>query len=63
MVFSIKLARTYAGYSQHEMADALGMSIGKYRRIEENPYTATITDAIAISNITKVPVDTIFFGS
>ena len=42
MQFSPKMARQFAGLTQTEMAEKIGVSRDTYRRIEASPETATI---------------------
>ncbi|MGO5028199.1 helix-turn-helix transcriptional regulator [Candidatus Agathobaculum pullicola] len=63
MSFTIKQARMYNGFTQVEMAQKMGISRDFYRKIEENPESATVKQARAISEITGIPVDDIFFSN
>lgn len=62
MGFSVKQARQYAGYTQVEMAQRLGVSRDTYRKIELFPETASIALAKKISEIVNIPIDQIFFA-
>ena len=62
MQFSPKMARQFAGLTQMEMAERLGVSRDTYRRIEAHPETATISQGKMIAAVTGVSFDTIFFG-
>lgn len=60
--YSVRQARVLRGLTQVEMAKRLGVSRDVYRRIEGNPASATIAQGQAISRITDIPFDHIFFG-
>ena len=47
MQFSPKMARQFAGLTQVEMAEKLGVSRDTYRRIEAHPETATISIVVS----------------
>lgn len=59
--FSVKQARQYAGFTQLEMANKLGVSRDTYRKIELSPETASVALAKKISEIVGIPIDQIFF--
>lgn len=61
MLFTVKQAREYAGITQKEMAQKLNIHRCTYSKIEKNPGLATINQAKAISCITAIPIDNIFF--
>lgn len=61
MGFSVKQARQYAGYTQKEMAEKLGVSRDTYRKIELFPETASVALAKKISEVVDIPIDQIFF--
>lgn len=61
--FTVKQARQYAGYTQREMAEKLGVSRDTYRKIEASPEDATIATAKKISEVVGIPIDQIFFVS
>lgn len=61
MGFSVKQARQYAGFTQIEMAQKLGVSRDTYRKIELSPETASVALAKKISAIVGIPIDQIFF--
>lgn len=61
MGFSVKQARQYAGYTQKEMAEKLGISRDTYRKIEISPETASVALAKKISEVVDIPIDQIFF--
>lgn len=62
MQFSPKMARQFAGLTQIEMAEKIGVSRDTYRRIEANPETATISQGRKIAEVTGVSFNAIFFG-
>lgn len=45
MGFTVKQARQYAGFTQREMAEKLGVSRDTYRKIEMSPEDATVAIA------------------
>lgn len=61
MGFSVKQARQYAGYTQKEMAEKLGISRDTYRKIEISPKTASVALAKKISAVVDIPINQIFF--
>lgn len=61
MGFSVKQARQYAGYTQREMAEKLGISRDTYRKVELFPETASVALAKKISEVVDIPIDQIFF--
>ena len=61
MGFSVKQARQYAGFTQIEMAQKLGVSRDIYRKIELSPETACVALAKKISAVVGIPIDQIFF--
>lgn len=63
MQFSLKMARQFAGLTQMEMAEKIGVSRDTYRRIEASPETATISQGKKIAAVTGVSFDAIFFGT
>lgn len=63
MQFSPKMARQFAGLTQVEMAEKLGISRDTYRRIEAHPETATISQGKMIAEVTGVSFDTIFLAA
>ena len=62
MGFSVKQARQYAGLTQVEVAEKLGISRDSYRKIEVYPETASISIAKKFSEIVGIPIDKIFFA-
>ena len=63
MGFTVKQARQYAGFTQREMAEKLGVSRDTYRKIEKSPEDATVATAKRISEVVGIPIDQIFFTS
>lgn len=61
MGFSVKQARQYAGFTQRQMAEKIGVSRDTYRKIELYPETASIAIAKKISEVVDIPIDQIFF--
>ena len=62
MRFTIKQARSYAGFTQAEMAEKLGIHRSTYMKIENDPSIATLGQIARISEITGVTIDQIFLG-
>ena len=62
MGFTVKQARQYAGFTQREMAEKLGVSRDTYRKIEQSPEDATVATAKRISEVVGIPIDQIFFA-
>lgn len=62
MRFTIKQARSYAGFTQAEMAEKLGIHRSTYMKIEKDPSIATLGQISRISEITGVTIDQIFLG-
>lgn len=60
--FTVKQARQYAGKTQKEMADKMGVCRDKYRKLEENPEEFTIKNALRFSEITCLSIDDISFS-
>ena len=58
--FTVKQARQYAGFTQREMPQKLGVSRDTYRKIEASPEDATIATAKRISEVVGIPIDQIF---
>lgn len=63
MLYTLKQARLLSGKTQVEMAKMLGVCRDTYRKLELHPGVATIEQAKAISKITSIPFDQIFFDS
>lgn len=62
MQFTLRQARTHAGMTQADMANALGIDRGTYLRMEKDPQKATVRQLNVISEITGIPVNDIFLG-
>ena len=62
MRFTIKQARSYAGFTQAEKAEKLGIHRSTYMKIENDPSIATLGQISRISEITGVTIDQIFLG-
>lgn len=61
MTYTVKQARQYAGLTQCQMAEKMGICRSSYRKIELNPELATVKQAKDISAITGVAYDLIIF--
>ena len=62
MGFTLKQARQYAGYTQREMANILGISRDVYRKIEQHPEKTSIELAKKFSAVVGIGIDQIFFA-
>ena len=60
-MFTVKQARQYAGYTQEQMAEKLGITRAAYMYLEKHPDRATVAQAKEISSITGIALDNIFF--
>ena len=63
MQYTVKQARVLMDFTQEQMAEKMGISRWTYRKIEENPESATIKQAKQIAKITQIPIDNIFFAN
>lgn len=61
MEMSIKQIRLSKEIKQQEMADALGIHVQTYRKLENNPENATIAQAKRIAEVLNVPYDNLIF--
>lgn len=61
-MFTVKQARRYAGYTQRNMAEKLGISRSSYINLEKHPDRITVGQAQAISEITGIAFDDLFFA-
>ena len=61
MPLTLKKARLVSEKTQQEMADAIGVYIDTYRKMEENPERVTIENAKKIANFLGLSVNEIFF--
>lgn len=62
MQFTVKQARTYAGLTQEELANALEIARCTYSHIEKDPSRATVHQLNRIAEVTGIPVEYIFLG-
>lgn len=62
MPMTLKKARLVSEKTQQEMADALGVYIDTYRKMEENPERVTIENAKKIASFLGMSVNDIFFA-
>ncbi|MBQ7630967.1 MAG: helix-turn-helix transcriptional regulator [Selenomonadaceae bacterium] len=62
MTLSLRQARRLKEKTQNEMAKLLNVHPMTYRKIEENPDTATIEQAKKIADYLGVNLDEIFFA-
>lgn len=58
---SLKTARTYAGFTQQELADKLEIDRNSYINYEKYRISMRIDTAIKFCKITGVPMDNIIF--
>lgn len=63
MRFTIRQARTHAGYTQAEMAKRLDIDRSTYIKIEKDVSRATVGQVQKISMITGIPVTDIFLAA
>ena len=61
--FTLKQARQYAGYTQVEMAEILGISRDVYRKLEQSPEKTSIELAKKFSAAVGIGIDQIFFAN
>lgn len=59
---TLEQARKLKSKTQEEMANCLHIHVQTYRKIEENPDTATIAEAKIISDFLGFDYNIIFFG-
>lgn len=62
MQFTIRQARTHAGFTQADMAKILDIDRGTYIKIEKEQSRATVGQINKISSVTGVPIVDIFLG-
>lgn len=60
-MFTVKQARQYAGLTQAQMAEKLGITRSSYMYLEKHPDKTTIAQAKAISDVTGISLDDLFF--
>jgi DNA-binding XRE family transcriptional regulator len=61
VTFTLKQAREYRGKTQEDMAKLLNVHVQTYRKIEDNPGSATIDEAKAICEYLNFDYGVIFF--
>lgn len=61
-IFTVRQARKMADKTQQYMADALDVDRSTYIKWERDPSCINVPNARAISEITGIPFDQIFFG-
>ncbi|MCH5385764.1 XRE family transcriptional regulator [Limosilactobacillus reuteri] len=61
MEFTIKKARQYAGLTQQETAEKLGISTKTYQNYEKGKTAMRIDKAKKFSSITNIPLSKIIF--
>lgn len=59
---TLKQARNLTGKTQTEMANAIGVCLATYRKLENNPEAMTIAQARLFCAAVAQPVDRISFG-
>ena len=59
--FTVKQARQFAGKTQKQIAEEMGVCRDKYRKLEENPEEFTIKNALKFAAITHLSIDDISF--
>lgn len=57
MKFTLRQARTYAGLTQAQAAEATGICRHRYMKIEKDPSTATIAELAKFSEVTGIPFE------
>lgn len=62
MPLTLKKARLISEKTQQEMADAIGVYIDTYRKMEERPERVTIENAKKIAKFLNMSVNDIFFA-
>lgn len=62
MGYTLRQARVLADKSQNESANAIGVCLQTYRKLENDPERATIAQAKALASFFGVPYDAIFFA-
>lgn len=63
MGYTLRQARLLADKSQTQSANAIGVCLSTYRKLESNPENVTIAQAKALSSFFGMPYDSIFFDS
>lgn len=62
MQFTIEQARKYAGLTQEQMGNAIGVHRSTYTKIEKDPTLATVGQINQISDVTGIPVGNFILG-
>lgn len=62
LILTVKQARLMKGLTQKQVAEALGVHVQTYQKIEKRPKTATVDQAKIIAELTGFSVDQIFFA-
>jgi len=62
MRLTLKQARLIRGFTQEQMAEALGVHVHTYMKIEQNPEKATVEQVKVMSKKLNMSYDDIFFG-
>ena len=63
MQITMKQARVGANLTQQEVADALGVHVQTYQRMESHPGDITINQGKHFAEVVGVSFDDIFFGN
>lgn len=56
MQFTIKQARQYAGLTQAQIAESIGVCRHRYMKIEKDPNEATVGELNKLSKTTGIPM-------
>lgn len=59
--YTVKQARRLAGKTQLQVANAIGVCLQTYRRLEENPEKMTVAQAKMFCNEVALPKDKVSF--
>lgn len=62
LILTVKQARLMKDLNQKQLANALGIHVQTYQKIEKNPKIATVEQAKKIAELTGFSVDQIFFA-
>jgi transcriptional regulator with XRE-family HTH domain len=63
MQVTLKAARQFAGISGKKMSATLNIGYDKWRKIEKDPTKASVEQLQKISELTGVPLGSLFLGS
>jgi len=63
MALTLKKARLISEKTQKEMAEAIGVYVETYRKLEKNPELCTIEQAKKIARYLNLTVNEIFFAN